>query len=55
VTFRIEELWDGGIERAPYGSREAAIKNEENIARDNGFIDDRVLQDIMEEVKSPSV
>jgi len=53
VSFRIEELWDGGIERAPYGSVEAAIRSEEKIARDNGFIDDLVLQDIIEEKISP--
>ena len=54
ISWRIEELWDGGIERAPYGSKEAAIRNEENIARDNGFIDDLVLQEIVEEKKSPT-
>ena len=54
ITWKVEELWDGGIERAPYGSEEAAIRSEENIARDNGFIDDLVLQDIMEEKKSPT-
>ena len=54
ITFKIEELWDGGIERAPYGSKKAAISSEENIARDNGFIDDLVLQDIVEEKKSPT-
>jgi len=53
VTWKVEELWDGGIERGPYGSREAAIKSEENIARDNGFIDDLVLQGIVEEKTSP--
>jgi len=53
VSFRIEELWDGGIERAPYGSIEAAIRSEEQIARDNGFIDDLVLQEIVEEKISP--
>ena len=55
ISWRIEELWDGGIERAPYGNKEAAIKHEEKIARDNGFIDDLVLQDIMgEKQKSPT-
>ena len=54
ITFKVEELWDGGIERAPYGSKEAAIRSEENIARDNGFIDDLVLQDIVEEKISPT-
>ena len=55
ITWKIEELWDGGIERAPYSSKEGAIKSEEKIARDNGFIDDLVLQDIVEEEeKSPT-
>lgn len=54
ISWKVEELWDGGIERAPYGSKEAAISSEENIARDNGFIDDLVLQEIMEEKKSPT-
>ncbi len=54
VSWKVEELWDGGIERAPYGNKEAAIRSEENIARDNGFIDDIVLQDIVEEKKSPT-
>jgi len=54
LTFKIEELWDGGIERAPYGNKEAAIRSEETIARDNGFIDDLVLQDIIEEKISPT-
>ncbi len=51
ISFKVQELWDGGIERAPYGNKEAAIRSEENIARDNGFIDDLVLQDIVEEEK----
>ena len=54
ISWKVEELWDAGIERAPYGDKEAAIKHEENIARDNGFIDDLVLQDIMEGKKSPT-
>jgi hypothetical protein len=53
MSFRIEELWDGGIERAPYGSIEAAIRSEEKIARDNGFIDDLVQQEIIERKISP--
>ncbi len=54
ISWKIEELWNGGIERAPYGNKEAAIRSEENIARDNGFIDDLVLQDVIEEKKSPT-
>ena len=54
ISWKVEELWDGGIERAPYGSKEAAIRSEEDIARDNGFIDDLVLQGIVGEEKSPT-
>jgi len=54
MSFRIEELWDGGIERGPYGSQEAAKKSEERIAQDNGFFDDLVLQDIIARKISPT-
>ncbi len=54
ISWKVEELWDGGIERAPYSDKEAAIKHEENIARDNGFIDDLVLQDMLVEEKKKS-
>ncbi len=49
ITWKVEELWNGGIERAPYADKETAIRHEENIARDNGFIDDLVLQDMLAE------
>lgn len=45
ISWRIEELWDGGEVRSPYGSSNAAIIKEENIARENGFIDDLVLEE----------
>ncbi len=54
ISFQVQELWEGGIVRGPYGSKEAAIRSEERIARDNGFIDDLVLQEIMERKKSPT-
>ena len=53
ISWKVEELWDGGIERAPYGSIEAAIRSEEKIARENGFIDDLVLQEAIETKTSP--
>jgi hypothetical protein len=43
ITFRIEELWEGGVVRRPFGSSESAIKREEAIAKDEGFIDELVL------------
>jgi len=54
ITWSIEELWDGGIIREPYGSRHAAIKAEERIAQENGFIDDLVLQEVIGEEVMPA-
>ncbi len=53
ITWRIEELWDGGVVRGPYGSRDSATRNEEKIAREKGFIDALVLQEVVGEEKSP--
>ena len=54
VTWRIEELWDGGVTREPYGSKHAAIKAEERIAQENGFIDDLTLQEVIGEEVMPA-
>jgi len=54
ITWKVQELWEGGIERGPYSSKEGAIKIEEKIAQDSGFFDDLVQQDTTEEVKSQS-
>ncbi|MFC2072842.1 hypothetical protein ACFLUU_09170 [Chloroflexota bacterium] len=48
ITWRIEELWDGGVERGPFGAKEYAIKKEEDLARAEGFIDDLVLKEVVE-------
>jgi hypothetical protein len=53
ITWRIEELWDGGVIRQPYGSKHAAIKAEERIAQENGFIDVLVLQEVVGEEVMP--
>ena len=53
ITWRIEELWDGGVVRGPYGTKEGAIRNEEKIAKEKGFIDALVLQEVVGEEKSP--
>ncbi len=53
ITWRVEELWDGGVVRGPYGSKEGAIRNEEKIGREKGFIDALVLQEVVSEEKSP--
>ena len=54
ITWSIEELWDGGVVRGPLGTREAAIQREEDIARAEGFIDDLVLKEVIEEEVSIS-
>jgi len=54
ITWRIEELWDGGVIREPYGSNHAAIKAEERIAQENGFIDVLVLQEVIGEEVMPA-
>jgi len=54
ITWSIEELWDGGIIRGPYGSKHAAIKAEEIIAQENGFIDDLALQEVIGEEVMPA-
>jgi len=46
ITWRIEELWDGGVVRGPFGAREYAIRREQNIAREQGFFDALVLEDV---------
>ena len=43
ITYRIEELWEGGVKRQPFGSIESARKREELIAEDNGIIEKLVL------------
>lgn len=53
ITWRIEELWDGGVIRGPYWSQHAAINAEEKIARENGFIDDLALQQVIGEEIMP--
>ncbi len=54
ITWNVEELWDGGVVRGPFGSREAAIRKEEDVARTEGFIDDLVLKEAVEEQEAIS-
>ena len=54
ITWSIEELWDGGVVRGPFGSKAAAIQREEDIARAEGFIDDLVLKEAIKEEVSIS-
>ncbi|MFC2012438.1 hypothetical protein ACFLVU_04845 [Chloroflexota bacterium] len=54
ITWRIEELWDGGVTREPYSSQHGAIRAEEKIAQENGFLDDLVLQEVIGEEVMPA-
>ena len=54
ITWRIEELWDGGVTRETYSSQHGAIKTEEKIAQENGFLDDLVLQEVIGEEVMPA-
>lgn len=54
ITWRIEELWDGGVIREPYSSQHGAIRAEEKIAQENGFIDDLALQEVIGEEVMPA-
>jgi hypothetical protein len=54
ITWRIEELWNGGVTRGPFGAREFAVQREENIARTEGFFDNLVLKEAIGEEKSLS-
>jgi len=53
ATWRIEELWDGGVIRQPFGSKHAAINTEQRIAQENGFIDVLVLKEVKGEEVMP--
>lgn len=53
ISFRVEELWEGGGQKGPFGTKEAAIQIEENAAREGGFIDDLSLEGVITEEKSP--
>ena len=54
ITWKIEELWDGGVIREPYSSQHGAIKAEEKIAQENRFIDDLTLQEVIGEEVMPA-
>ena len=54
ISWSVEEMWDGGITRGPFGSKEAAITMEEKFARNDGYIDELSLQEIIEEVVVPA-
>lgn len=45
ISWRVQELWEGGEERGPYGNRETAIRHEEELASQGGFLDSLMLQE----------
>ena len=52
ISFRVEELWDGGQHRGPFGSKVSAIQAEEKHATESGFIDDLALEGVVATEKS---
>lgn len=54
ISWSIEEVWDGGVKRGPFGSKAAAIAKEENIAKENGFINELALTEAGEEITAPA-
>ena len=47
ISWTIEELWDGGVTRGPFGTKNMAVQHEEKIAKEEGFIDDLVLEEVV--------
>ena len=54
ITWKIEELWTGGVVRGPYGSKESAIRAETEVANKGGFADALVLQDVAAKETAPA-
>ncbi|MFC1949609.1 hypothetical protein ACFLW0_05505 [Chloroflexota bacterium] len=54
ITWQVEELWDGGVTRGPYGSKDAAINSEKIFAEQGGFLDDLELAEVVGEEVEPS-
>jgi hypothetical protein len=54
ISWRIEELWEGGVTRSPYGNKVSAINAAERIATENGYINDLVLEEVGEEKTLPT-
>lgn len=48
ISWRIEELWEGGEMRSPYGSKESAIAHAQQLAEERGYADDLVLEGTIE-------
>ena len=49
ITWKVEELWEGGVVRGPYGTKDAAIHAEEKFATENNFFNTLVLKEAVEQ------
>ena len=49
ITWQVEELWEGGTVRGPYGTKDAAIHAEEKFATENNFYESLVLKEAAEQ------
>ena len=49
ITWQVEELWEGGVVRGPYGTKDAAIYAEQKFATEKNFISSLVLQETVEQ------
>jgi len=54
ISWRVEELWEGGVVRGPYNSKETATAFEQRTAKENGFIDELTFEVVGGEVTVPS-
>lgn len=53
ITWKVEELWDGGAVRQPFGTKDAAIKFEQDVAKKGGFLEALAIQEFEGKQKAP--
>lgn len=53
ITWKVEELWEGGVVRQPFGTKESAVKFEQDVAKKGGFLDALALQEFVGKEKTP--
>jgi hypothetical protein len=54
ITWQVEELWEGGQVRGPYGSKDAAVNAVKKAAEEGGYTDDLVLTEAVENKVDPA-
>jgi hypothetical protein len=47
ISWKVEELWEGGVVRQPFGTKESAVKFEQEVAKKGGFLDALALQEFV--------